>query len=781
MERSVGIMNENDANPIVQLPLVCTRGVVVFPNQEVIIDVGREKSTRAVEEAQEKYESQVVLVAQRDLALEEPDVNDVYSYGTLCQIKHIRRMDGYLRVKFRGMQRVELHTIINDDTLMSVTAEVKTDIAQDPMEEVALVRKIAKQFEEIEAVSQTIPKEMINELAKGVSAPVLSDQIAQLFPFTLEKRQELLETLGVNERLYLILQEIESEKELSQIENKINDKVKTRIEESQKEYYLREKMRAIKEELGDVPDTDKDVDAIRKRLEENPYPDSIKDKIRDELSRYEMLPAASGETGVIKTYIDWMMDLPWWQESRDNEDLNLASEILDADHYGLEKIKERILEYLAVKQMTNSLRAPIICLVGPPGVGKTSLAKSVARALDRKFVKISLGGVKDESEIRGHRRTYLGSMPGRFIQAMKKAGTVNPVFLIDEIDKMASDYKGDPASAMLEVLDPEQNSLFSDHYIEEPYDLSKVLFIATANYLENIPNALRDRLEIIELSSYTELEKIEIAKRHLVPKQIKENGLKTSQLKIDDEMISFLIRYYTRESGVRQLERVIATVCRKSVLAILKDNKRSIKVTKKLVKEWLGHEKFEYGKRETKDQIGTVTGLAYTSFGGDVLQVEVNHFEGKGKLVITGQLGDVMKESATIAYDYVRANAKKYKIQPEVFEKNDIHIHVPEGAVPKDGPSAGVTLTTALVSSLSDTPVKANLAMTGEVTLRGNVLPIGGLKEKSMAAHRCGITTIVIPKANVKDLDDVPATVKESVNFVPVERVSQVLDVALVK
>ena len=774
-------MNENDANPIVQLPLVCTRGVVVFPNQEVIIDVGREKSTRAVEEAQEKYESQVVLVAQRDLALEEPDVNDVYSYGTLCQIKHIRRMDGYLRVKFRGMQRVELHTIINDDTLMSVTAEVKTDIAQDPMEEVALVRKIAKQFEEIEAVSQTIPKEMINELAKGVSAPVLSDQIAQLFPFTLEKRQELLETLGVNERLYLILQEIESEKELSQIENKINDKVKTRIEESQKEYYLREKMRAIKEELGDVPDTDKDVDAIRKRLEENPYPDSIKDKIRDELSRYEMLPAASGETGGIKTYIDWMMDLPWWQESRDNEDLNLASEILDADHYGLEKIKERILEYLAVKQMTNSLRAPIICLVGPPGVGKTSLAKSVARALDRKFVKISLGGVKDESEIRGHRRTYLGSMPGRFIQAMKKAGTVNPVFLIDEIDKMASDYKGDPASAMLEVLDPEQNSLFSDHYIEEPYDLSKVLFIATANYLENIPNALRDRLEIIELSSYTELEKIEIAKRHLVPKQIKENGLKTSQLKIDDEMISFLIRYYTRESGVRQLERVIATVCRKSVLAILKDNKRSIKVTKKLVKEWLGHEKFEYGKRETKDQIGTVTGLAYTSFGGDVLQVEVNHFEGKGKLVITGQLGDVMKESATIAYDYVRANAKKYKIQPEVFEKNDIHIHVPEGAVPKDGPSAGVTLTTALVSSLSDTPVKANLAMTGEVTLRGNVLPIGGLKEKSMAAHRCGITTIVIPKANVKDLDDVPATVKESVNFVPVERVSQVLDVALVK
>ena len=579
----------------------------------------------------------------------------------------------------------------------------------------------------------------------------------------------------------MILQEIESEKELSQIENKINDKVKSRIEESQKEYYLREKMRAIKEELGDVPDSDKDADEIRRRLDENPYPESIKEKIKEEISRYEMLPAASGETGVIKTYIDWMMDLPWWQESKDNEDLQAASDVLDADHYGLVKVKERILEYLAVKQMTNSLKAPIICLVGPPGVGKTSLAKSVARALDRKFVKISLGGVKDESEIRGHRRTYLGSMPGRFIQAMKKAGTINPVFLIDEIDKMASDYKGDPASAMLEVLDPEQNAMFSDHYIEEPYDLSKVLFIATANYLENIPNALRDRLEIIELSSYTELEKIEIAKRHLVPKQIKENGLKNSQLKIDDDMISYLIRYYTRESGVRQLERTIATVCRKSVLAILKDKKRSIKVTKKLIHEWLGNEKFEYGKRETKDQVGTVTGLAYTAFGGDVLQIEVNHFEGKGKLVITGQLGDVMKESATIAYDYVRANAKKYKIKPDFFENNDIHIHVPEGAVPKDGPSAGVTLTTALVSSLSNTPVKANLAMTGEVTLRGHVLPIGGLKEKSMAAHRCGITTVVIPKANVKDLDDVPAAVKETVSFIPVERVSQVLDAALVK
>ena len=609
-----------------------------FRIKDVIIDVGREKSTRAVDEAQEKFDSQVVLVAQRDLAVEAPEINDLYSFGTLCQIRHIRRMDGYLRVKFKGLQRVKLHTIINDDEMMSVTAEVVQDTEQDHLEEVALVRKIARQFEEIEAVSQNIPKEMINELAKGVSAARLSDQIAQIFPFSIEKRQTILETFGINDRLILILQEMESEKELSVIENKINDKVKNRIEENQKEYYLREKMRAIKEELGDVAEADKDADEIRKRLDENPYPENIKKKVKEELSRYEMLPAASGETGVIKTYIDWVMDLPWWQESKDNENLQEASDILDADHYGLEKVKERILEYLAVKQMTNSLRAPIICLVGPPGVGKTSLAKSVAKALNRKFVKISLGGVKDESEIRGHRRTYLGSMPGRFIQAMKKAGTINPVFLIDEIDKMASDYKGDPASAMLEVLDPEQNAMFSDHYIEETYDLSKVMFIATANYLENIPNALRDRLEIIELSSYTELEKIEIAKRHLVPKQMNENGLKSSQLKIEDDMISYLNRYYTRESGVRQLERVIATVCRKSVLAILKDGKRSIKVTKKLINTWLGHEKFEYGKREKKDQVGTVTGLAYTSFGGDVLQIEVTQFEGKGKLVITARL-----------------------------------------------------------------------------------------------------------------------------------------------
>lgn len=773
-------MSDN-TNQTKQLPLVCTRGVVVFPEQEVIIDVGRSKSVHAVEDSQNDYDAKIVLVAQKELNVENPTIADLYEFGTLCTIKHIRRMDGYLRVKFKGVQRAAIMNVIDSAVGMLADIEIKEDIAEESLEEIALVRKIAKQFENMDITNVNIPKDMVNNLAKGASAAQMTNMISQLFPFTLERKQELLETLEINERLLIILQELESEKELSLLENRINEKVKTRIEEGQKEYYLREKLRVIKEELGDVPDADRDADAIRKRIDENPYPENIKEKLREELARYEMLPAASGESGVIKTYIDWMLALPWWEESKDNDDLSAAEQVLNEDHYGLEKIKERILEYLAVKQMTNSLKAPILCLVGPPGVGKTSLSRSIARALNREFVKISLGGVKDESEIRGHRRTYLGSLPGRFIQGMKKAGTMNPVFLIDEIDKMASDYKGDPASAMLEVLDPEQNALFSDHYLEEPYDLSKVLFIATANYLDDIPTALRDRLEIIQLSSYTELEKLHIAKDHLIPKQLKENGLKTSQFKLDEDVLLYLIRYYTREAGVRSLERTIATLARKSVLAILKDHKRSVKITKKMIREWLGHEKYDYGKREAKNQVGTVTGLAYTAFGGDVLQVEVTHFDGKGKLVITGQLGDVMKESATIAYDYVRANARKYKIKPELFEKNDIHIHVPEGAVPKDGPSAGVTLTTALISSLSNVKVKADVAMTGEVTLRGNVLPIGGLKEKSMAAHRSGIKTVVIPKANVKDIDDIPQTVKDAIEFVPVEKISQVLDIALEK
>lgn len=770
-----------EKNKKLQFPVVCTRDVVVFPYEEVAIEVGRPISLNAVRRSSESFNDEIFLVSQKSAMVDEPMPEDLFEVGTICKIVSNHRKDGFSRIIFKGIARAKIVELTPVANSLFAEVEVLNDIVGNSEEELVLVRKVSKELETFETLAALIRPEVAADFANGVSAPRLADHIAQIFPFTIDKRQTLLEMRDVNHRLLTIIQAIEQEKQYAAIENDINQKVRTRVEESQKEYYLRERLRAIKEELGDVPEQSEDVDSIREQLNKNPYPKAIKEKILEELGRYEMLPASGGESGVIKSYIDWLMKLPWWQTSTDNEDLNLAEARLEEDHFGLKKVKERILEYLAVKQMTKSLKSPILCLVGPPGVGKTSLAKSVARALDREFVKMSVGGVKDESEIRGHRRTYLGSMPGRIIQGMKKAGTINPVFLIDEIDKMASDYKGDPASAMLEVLDPEQNSLFSDHYLEESYDLSNVLFIATANYLEDIPAALRDRLEIINLSSYTELEKVQIARKHLLPKQMNMNGLKASQLKVEDELILYLIQFYTRESGVRQLERVLGTLARKSVLAILKEGKKSIKINKKLVVEWLGQEIYDYGKREKRDQVGTVTGLAYTAFGGDILQIEVNHFEGKGKFVITGQLGDVMKESASIAYDYVRANAKKYKIDSKLFETEDIHLHVPEGAVPKDGPSAGVTLTTAIVSSLTKRAVYANLAMTGEVTLRGNVLPIGGLKEKTMAAHRCGITTVIIPKGNTKDIDDLPEVVRSSMKIIPVEHVSQVLELALVK
>lgn len=766
---------------MVSLPLVATRGVVVFPNQDIMIEVGRKKSVDAIEEALEKCDSKILVVCQNDIMVDDPTSNDLFKYGTYAQIKSIRRKEGFMRVIFHGIARAEIVNINEESSMFVGDALLKEDIRGDEKQELVLIKKVITEFEKFSNISSNFPADVISQLTKGVSASVLSDQFAQYYPLTINIKQELLETLDVNTRLMKILDEITKEKQLSQIESNINEKVKERIDNSQKDYYLREKLRAIKEELGDVSSSSDDIDDLRKMIEENPYPDHVKAKALEELKRFEMLPQSSAESSVIRTYLDWLLNTPWYQETKDNDNLNEVSDILDQDHYGLKKVKERIMEYLAVKQMTNSLKSPILCLVGPPGVGKTSLAKSIARALDRNFVKISLGGVRDEAEIRGHRRTYLGSMPGRIIQGMKRAKVINPLFLIDEIDKLGYDYKGDPSSAMLEVLDPEQNAMFSDHYLEEPYDLSKVLFICTANYLENIPEALRDRLEIIDLASYTEMEKVEIAKRHLISKQLVANGLKPSQFKLEEDEILYLIRHYTREAGVRQLERVIATLCRKSVLQILKEDKKQVKVTKKLINTWLGKEIFEYGQKEKKDQVGVVTGLAYTSFGGDVLQIEVTYFEGKGNLHITGQLGKVMSESCEIALDYVKSNANKFKIDPEWFSKHDIHIHVPEGAVPKDGPSAGVTITTALVSAITNTPVKSNIAMTGEVTLRGNVLPIGGLREKSIAAHRVGINTILIPKKNLRDLDDVPETVKESIEFKPMEQVEQVLKEALVK
>ena len=765
----------------IKVPVICTRGIIVFPGQDVMIEVGRNKSINAVNAASDSYDGQVFIVCQNDIMVENPTVENLYTVGTLSKIKVVRRKQDFMRITFTGMKRARLIDLEDDGTMMMANVELKDDIQGDTTEELALVKRIISEFEKISNVSATFPADMIHQLSHGVSAVTLTDQFGQYLLHDQETKQKLLETYNINDRMLLIIAEMEKQQRLSEIENTINQKVKEKIDESQKEYYLREKLKTIKEELGDVSNITDDSTELRETINNNPYPEHIKKKALEELQRYEMLPAGSGEASVSRSYLDWLLKVPYWQETTDVEDLAKVRQVLDDDHYGLDKVKDRIMEYLAVKQMTGTLNAPIICLAGPPGVGKTSLAKSIARALDRKFVKMSLGGVRDEAEIRGHRRTYLGSMPGRIIQGMKKAEVINPVFLIDEIDKMGADYKGDPSDAMLEVLDPEQNAMFSDHYLEEPYDLSKVMFIATANYLENIPAPLRDRMEIIELPSYTELDKVKIAQEHLVQKQLKANGLKPTQFKLKDDVILYIIRHYTREAGVRQLERLIANLCRKTVLAILKDGKKSVTVTKKLVNTWLGKEMFEYGNKEKKAQVGCVTGLAYTEFGGDVLQIEVSSYEGKGGVIMTGKLGDVMKESAQIAVDYVKAHANEYKIDPKFFEKNDIHIHVPEGAVPKDGPSAGVTMTTAIVSALTGTPVENNLAMTGEVTLRGNVLPIGGLREKSLAANRVGITKILIPKDNVRDLDEVPDAVKESITFIPVDNVSQVLKEALVK
>ena len=768
-------------NVTTRVPVICTRGIVVFPGLDVMIEVGRQKSINAVNEASANYDGMVWVVCQNDIMVDNPVKDNLYDMGTLSKIKIVRRKEGFMRVTFTGMKRAKLVDLEDTEDMMMATIMPMDDIQGNSMEEVALVKRIITSFEKMSNLSSAFPADIISQLSKGVSALTLTDQFAQYFPLETPVRQRLLETVDVNERMVQIIAELEKQQQFSKLESSINDKVKEHIDDGQKEYYLREKLKAIKEELGDVSNLTDDVSTMREMLEKNPYPEHVKEKAREEIQRYELLPQGSGEASVERTYLDWLLKVPWWQQTEDNSDLKAVRGILDEDHYGLEKVKQRIMEYLAVKQMTGNLNSPILCLVGPPGVGKTSLAKSVARSLDRKFVKMSLGGVRDEAEIRGHRRTYLGSLPGRVIQGMKKVQVINPVFLIDEIDKMGADYKGDPSSALLEVLDPEQNQFFSDHYLEEPYDLSNVLFIATANYLDNIPAPLQDRLEIIELPSYTEVDKVQIAVDHLIPKQLKANGLQASQFKLKEKEILYLIRHYTREAGVRQLERVIGSLCRKTVLEILNEDKKSVTITKKLINEWLGKEMFEYGVKEKKDQVGVVTGLAYTSFGGDVLSIEVNYFEGKGKLSLTGKLGDVMKESAEIALDYVKAHARELGIDPAFFEKHDIHIHIPEGAVPKDGPSAGVTMTTALVSALSDKPVHADLAMTGEVTLRGNVLPIGGLREKSLAANRAGITKILMPKANLRDLDDVPQPVKDKVTFVPVETMSQVLKEALVR
>ena len=773
----------DELNNIIELPVICTRGMIVFPGHEISLDVGRPFSLKAIEKGMNEFDENVVFVSQINPLDEATDYQSVYHTGTLSKIKRRIKRDnhGTIKLTAEGTSRVTILDIEEKDECLFAKCVVLEDTYGDKNEELALVRRISDQMQSMNKKLQMFPKEIFSTLSQGMSASALADTIGQYIQLELNVRQQILDENDINKRLLLVLTSMEEEKIITEIETQINAKVKESIDANQREYYLREKLKAIKEELGDTPNKEDDTDFIRNKIKTEPYPQHIKDKVEEELRRYDMMPSGSSEANVVRTYIDWIIKTPWFEETQDNEDILEVERILNEDHFGLEKPKERIVEHLAVKQMTQSLNAPIICLVGPPGVGKTSISKSIARALNRKFVKASLGGVKDESEVRGHRRTYLGSMPGRIIQGMKKAGVVNPVFLLDEIDKMSSDYKGDPTSAMLEVLDPEQNQFFSDNYLEEPYDLSKVLFVATANDLWNIPGPLRDRLEVIEISSYTEQEKLEIAKRHLLPKEKEVHGLQEERLNINDETIMYIIRHYTKEAGVRQLERLIAKICRKSVLKILKNPELNINLVINNLEEYLGKAPYEHTKKMSEPQVGVVTGMAYTQFGGDILPIEVNYFEGTGKFIITGQLGDVMKESASIALDHIKANKEKYGVKDVEFDKIDIHIHVPEGAVKKDGPSAGVTLTTALISAFTQTKVRDDIAMTGEITLRGHVFPIGGLKEKSISAHRSGIKKIIIPKDNAKDIDDIPQSVQDDLTIVLADHIDTVLEHALLK
>ena len=779
-------MNEETMTPqkkTLSLPLLITRGLIVFPNMGETIEVGRAFSMAAVDEAKANTNSLIFVVAQRDAQKEDPAEEDLFAYGTLCRIINYVNGTNSYRIRVVGSKRAHFLSFKEERGVKMAEAEIVEDVVTDRNEEVRLVKEIISAIENSPAIGREIPRSAIATITKGVDSATLADNLAGYLPITIEEKEAILEEASVSERLKKLLSILSAAKSMAEVDQNISEKVRINSEKAQKEYFLREKMKAIKEELGEGKDDEHGPDAIKSKLEKNPYPENVKAKVKRELKRFEMMPESSLEASLIMSYIDTLLAAPWYQKTEDNDDLNNVRKILDEDHFGLEKVKKRIIEYLAVKKMTGNLKAPILCFYGPPGTGKTSLAKSIARALDRKFFKASLGGVSDESEIRGHRRTYVGSMPGRIIQGMTKSGVTNPVFLLDEIDKVGgSSLHGDPSSALLEVLDPEQNFAFNDNFIEEPYDLSNVLFIATANYLENVPAPLRDRLELIEVPSYTELEKIKIATGFLVPKEMKANGLAEGDIVFEEEAIKEIIEHYTMEAGVRNLERLIASICRKAVVDILSnpETKKPVVITVEKAIEYLGVEIFEGSKKEKENQIGVVTGLAYTEFGGDILPIEVTYFPGKGGLVLTGKLGDVMKESATIALDYVRANAKKYHIDDEIFQKNDIHIHVPEGAVPKDGPSAGVAITTAIISCLSHTPVNANVAMTGEVTLRGKALAIGGLREKSLAALRSGIKEIIVSIDNKKDVSELPEEVKKTLKINFMTCVDDALAIALV-
>ena len=763
----------------IEIPVLALRDVVVYPHMVIPLFVGREKSIRCLEAAMDN-DKQIFLVAQKDAGVDEPEADDIYTVGTIATILQLLKLpDGTVKVLVEGSVRGEIESYKQSEPFFVANVDKLTDEEIDESEQEVLIRSAVSQFEGYVKLNKKIPPEVLTSLNGIEDAARLADTMAAHMPLKLTEKQKVLEMQGVNERLEYLMALMEGEIDLLQVEKKIRTRVKKQMEKSQREYYLNEQMKAIQKELGELDDAPDEFEALSKKIADAKMPKEAEDKAKAELQKLKMMSPMSAEATVLRSYIEWLTNVPWNKRSPVKKDLSRAESVLNEDHYGLEKVKERILEYLAVQQRVKKLKGPILCLVGPPGVGKTSLGQSIAKATGRKYVRMALGGVRDEAEIRGHRRTYIGSLPGKLVQKMAKVGVKNPLFLLDEIDKMSSDMRGDPASALLEVLDPEQNNSFSDHYLEVDYDLSDVMFVATSNSM-NIPGPLLDRMEVIRLSGYTEDEKLNIAKNHLIGKQMERNGLKAKELEITDSAVIGMIRYYTREAGVRSLEREVSKVCRKAVKDILlKKSKDKVVVTQDNLKDYLGVQRFDYGKADKDNQIGQVTGLAWTQVGGDLLTIETTSVPGKGKMTSTGSLGDVMQESIKAAMTVVRSRAEKLRINDDFYEKRDIHVHVPEGATPKDGPSAGIAMCTALVSSLTGNPVKCDVAMTGEITLRGEVLAIGGLKEKLLAAHRGGIKTVVIPKDNERDLEEIPDNVKKDLSIHPVKWIDEVLDIAL--
>lgn len=763
------------------LPLLPLRGILVFPYMIIHLDVGREKSISALEEAMVN-DRLIMLAAQKDAQNDAPSPEEIFNVGTVAEIKQLLKLPGgTIRVLVEGLHRAEIIQYNDLEAYYQVEINEFSEEEERTTEIEALTRNAINQFEQWVKFSKKIPPETLISVIAVEEPGRLADLIASHLSLKIEDKQALLDKINVEERLETLCEILGREMEILELEKKINVRVRKQMEKTQKEYYLREQLKAIQKELGEKDDRTAEIDEYREKIKDQDFPPEVLERINKEIDRLGKMPPMVAESAVIRTYLDCLLALPWSTETTDMLDINIAEKILNEDHYGLEKVKERILEYLSIRKLTESMKGPILCLVGPPGVGKTSLARSIAKAMDRKFVRVSLGGVRDEAEIRGHRRTYVGALPGRIIQGMRTAGSKNPVFLLDEIDKMSADFRGDPSAALLEVLDPEQNNTFSDHYVEVPFDLSRVLWVITANVMHSIPRPLLDRIEVIHIPGYTEEEKVQIAKRYLITKQIGDHGLHEKQIVFAEGILQKIISEYTREAGVRGLERNIATLCRKVARQIVQEKRKHVKITAQNIHTYLGAAKYRHKQAERQAQVGVSTGLAWTEVGGDVLPIEVSVMKGKGKLILTGQLGEVMRESAQAGFSYIRTRVDELKIDSEFQEKTDIHIHLPEGAIPKDGPSAGISMSTAVVSALTGKPVRSDVAMTGEITLRGRVLPVGGIKEKVLAAHRVGIKTIIMPKENKRDLDEIPANVRKNLEFVLVEHMDEVLQTALVK